>query len=646
MAVMAMQQYQFYKLNQSLKAKYEIDEIADLGLKAKFNVAQMQQFLTDASLTGDDEAIKEASEQMQSLKKSLTTISKNLDPNDSLQTTIKAVLSSSEQWQNTGLEMVHAYTKKGKDAGDAIMKRKSTGFDDLAQSINGQIEALSTECNARSAKMRETVSQTQTEVNLYPSIMLMFAILGTIGTLAYVLKRISIVNEVSNTITGVGEAIKTIVCRVYSVSQELSRASTQLASAVQESAASIEEISAMAKKSAATAIDTESSAQQSASSAEQGKSAVSNVSNSMSHIHSSSEDLNKTVLDSNQQISEIKKVIEEVGLRTKVINDIVFQTKLLSFNASIEAARAGEHGKGFSVVAEEVGNLAQMSGNAAREITDLLEQSIGRVEQIVSATKDNVSQTMSASKNRVSEGIAAVKDCERVLNEIYGVSMNVVSSITEISSAIKEQSTGVGEISKALQEIDQATQLSHSSSQNCAQSADELARKTKDFEDASRRLYEIMNGSTLVPKFIWGDHYLLKVKAMDDEHLVLVEKMNALATAFEAHLPKSTHQALVLEKFEDFAAYTAEHFRDEEVFMKSIDYPDFIRHKGIHDHILAQAAAFGETVKNGSYDGIQFMDFLNDWLMRHIIGEDKKYSHHYHKNQPSRSRPVQDQLAA
>jgi methyl-accepting chemotaxis protein len=72
---------------------------------------------------------------------------------------------------------------------------------------------------------------------------------------------------------------------------------------------------------------------------------------------------------SNEQMSEIVKVIQEIETKTKVINDIVFQTKLLSFNASVEAARAGEQGKGFAVVAEEVGNLAQMSGNAAKEIS-------------------------------------------------------------------------------------------------------------------------------------------------------------------------------------------------------------------------------------------------------------------------------------
>lgn len=77
---------------------------------------------------------------------------------------------------------------------------------------------------------------------------------------------------------------------------------------------------------------------------------------------------------SNKKITEITKVISEVAAKTQVINEIVFKTKLLSFNASVEAARAGDQGRGFSVVAEEVGNLAKMSGDAAKEISNITEE--------------------------------------------------------------------------------------------------------------------------------------------------------------------------------------------------------------------------------------------------------------------------------
>lgn len=99
---------------------------------------------------------------------------------------------------------------------------------------------------------------------------------------------------------------------------------------------------------------------------------------SITEISESNDRIMSQVADGNRKISEIVQVISEIGNKTKVINDIVFQTKLLSFNASVEAARAGEHGKGFAVVAEEVGNLAQMSGNAAKEISDMLNGSVSR----------------------------------------------------------------------------------------------------------------------------------------------------------------------------------------------------------------------------------------------------------------------------
>ena len=70
-----------------------------------------------------------------------------------------------------------------------------------------------------------------------------------------------------------------------------------------------------------------------------------------------------------------------------MINDIVFQTKLLSFNASVEAERAGEHGKGFAVVAQEVGNLATMSGESAEEITKILDESVKMVQKLVSSNQ-------------------------------------------------------------------------------------------------------------------------------------------------------------------------------------------------------------------------------------------------------------------
>jgi len=160
---------------------------------------------------------------------------------------------------------------------------------------------------------------------------------------------------------------------IASASHQLAQSATEQASALQETASSIEEMSAMITKNADNAAKSGTAARNSSEVANKGKQASEQMIQAINDINLSNASIMKQIEESNQQISDITKVIAEIGNKTKVINDIVFQTKLLSFNASVEAARAGEHGKGFAVVAEEVGNLAQMSGNAAKEIAEMLD---------------------------------------------------------------------------------------------------------------------------------------------------------------------------------------------------------------------------------------------------------------------------------
>lgn len=88
----------------------------------------------------------------------------------------------------------------------------------------------------------------------------------------------------------------------------------------------------------------------------------------------------------NRGLQDLVLLIGKIREKTKVIDEIVFQTRLLSFNASVEAARAGEHGKGFAVVAEEVGSLAQMSGSAAKEISAILAEGVSKAESLTART--------------------------------------------------------------------------------------------------------------------------------------------------------------------------------------------------------------------------------------------------------------------
>lgn len=281
----------------------------------------------------------------------------------------------------------------------------------------------------------------------------------------------NIVNGLSHESSNVAEVAQ----KISSASNSLSSSSTEQAAALQETVASIEEVSAMVQKNA----DNSKRSQEKSASCEtaviKGKETVDQMVNAISDISESNDDIVDHIEASNKQLADIVNVINEIATKTTVINDIVFQTKLLSFNASVEAARAGEHGKGFAVVAQEVGNLAEMSGNAAKEITSMLENSIRKVETIVTETKSKVDHLIQNGKIKVEVGKETARRCGQTLDEIVGLVREVNLMVSEISTASQEQSQGVSEINKAMTQMDQVTQMNATSAQDTASAASVLS---------------------------------------------------------------------------------------------------------------------------------------------------------------------------
>lgn len=279
-------------------------------------------------------------------------------------------------------------------------------------------------------------------------------------------------------------------------SKSLASSTNQQASALQETAASVDEITAMVKKTSENAKNLESSAQESQEAASKGQKSITEMLAAMETISASHAKIMAQVEDSNEKITDIVKVISEIGNKTKVINDIVFQTKLLSFNASVEAARAGEHGKGFAVVAEEVGNLAQMSGNAAKEISDMLGASIEKVENIVTNSKKRVEGLISDGKEKIELGTQIASQCGSALDEIVKNSSDVGSMITEITTAIQEQNQGIQEISKALQLLDQSTHENSTTSKETSNTSDSLLNQATTLRSIVHELENMVTKSS------------------------------------------------------------------------------------------------------------------------------------------------------
>jgi methyl-accepting chemotaxis protein len=264
--------------------------------------------------------------------------------------------------------------------------------------------------------------------------------------------------------------------------------------AIQETAASVNEISAMIRTNTESALDSRRHSHVARQHAERGLKAFHDLLKSIEDVKSSQESIFSEVEKSHQGIAEINGIINQIDEKTHVINDIVFQTKLLSFNASVEAARAGEHGKGFAVVAEEVGNLARMSGVAAQEITRLLSQSTSRVSGIIEGTRESVQGTIEKAAALLDSSIHNIRIFETILTEITQDVNHVDTKVDAISIASREQDAAVTEISKVMQNLDTDTQKSALIAHHSAASARHLSVQAEELEKLVIKMTRLLRG--------------------------------------------------------------------------------------------------------------------------------------------------------
>ncbi len=363
-----------------------------------------------------------------------------------------------------------------------------------------KMEDLVTQIVERNKKrMAEAAGETDVQYANARNIMFLtifLAILLGTAIAIYVMKNVSkSIDQVISHLTDNSNQVTSAAHQIAQSSEELSQAATEQSASLEETSASIEEMNSMVQKNADNAKKTSGIAENSKSNAGKGKEVVQEMIAAIHEINKSNEHIQESVDESNKKIAEIVDVITEIGNKTKVINDIVFQTKLLSFNASVEAARAGEHGKGFAVVAEEVGNLAAMSGNAAKEISTMLDDSILKVQGIVNETKTKVEQLIKEGKAKVDRGTNIAQECGNVLDEIVMNIGNVNQMSEEISVACQEQAQGVNEITKAMAQLDQVTQTNAATSEEAAQAAEELSAQAESLRTMVHVLVETIKGA-------------------------------------------------------------------------------------------------------------------------------------------------------
>jgi methyl-accepting chemotaxis protein len=172
-------------------------------------------------------------------------------------------------------------------------------------------------------------------------------------------------------------------------------------------------------------------------------------------------------------IQEVTKSSEETGKIIKTIDEIAFQTNLLALNAAVEAARAGEAGAGFAVVADEVRNLAMRAADAAKNTSNLIENTIVTVKN----SRDLTQQTQDAFKENVA-----------IANKIGQL-------IDEIAAASAEQAQGIGQVGKAVAEMDRVVQSTAANAEESASASEEMNAQAEQMKKDVEKMVIIINGS-------------------------------------------------------------------------------------------------------------------------------------------------------
>jgi methyl-accepting chemotaxis protein len=244
-------------------------------------------------------------------------------------------------------------------------------------------------------------------------------------------------------IRGGTEAITIAAQEIAAANDDLSGRTEQQAASLEETASSMEELTATVKQNADNARQASQMAESASEIASDGGTVVRQVVDTMHNISSSS-----------------KKIVDIIS----VIEGIAFQTNILALNAAVEAARAGEEGRGFAVVASEVRSLARRSGDAAKEIKQLIEHSVQQVK----------------------DGESLVERAGTTMESVVQAVQRVTDIMGEISSASEEQSSGIEQVNRAIVHMDEAVQ------QNAAM-VEQAAAAAKSLEEQANELRAAIN---------------------------------------------------------------------------------------------------------------------------------------------------------
>ena len=282
----------------------------------------------------------------------------------------------------------------------------------------------------------------------------LIALLGTV--VAWTLVSGSLtkkIGQIVELLTSASEQVASASSQVAQASQQMAEGASEQASSLEEISSSLEEMTSMTNMNAENAQKANDLSGNAHSVASQGLSSMGKMSSAINAIKTSADETAKIV---------------------KTIDEIAFQTNLLALNAAVEAARAGEAGKGFAVVAEEVRNLAQRSAEAAKNTSELIEESLKNADN----------------------GVRSSTEVQSSLGEISSSVGDVTNVISEVSTASREQADGITQVNTAMAQMDKVTQSNAANAEESASAAEELSAQAVELRSAVADLRQLVEGKS------------------------------------------------------------------------------------------------------------------------------------------------------